>query len=382
MKGVRSVLVLVIAIALAVQVTPVLAGTPKLDPPKPGPDDGTGEQDLFAATPNLSFPVVATDYIDTFYQKTWTDLDLDGQYDGNEFTLTLDAEGNPIPIEVVEDIKQQYTGGYDGNVGEFYTTYVIGLDGETVDTNLDGLPDMTVPIAMVTWLTSMAPWYPQPVTTTSADPNLIWNAEYVTSANSWQAEWAKTDEPVAIDFIDWGNPMENISPTVGLRFPVEIALYQKLAEPMTAYKMACLEYPGTKVELFGTSMLKGSGYTWESYYATVLTNQFFAEVWNPDGSITKLEIEPGIGPSGKMNFASAGGGWIPTMPGWHRVWLHTNDPLISFEGAIVNNDEHYIMSTGFMAEEIAPNKLELTGIIGDSTFIDVFVVKPNGGRKK
>src|SRR5690606_32646686 len=100
------------------------------------------------------------------------------------------------------------------------------------------------------------------------------------------------------------------------------------------------------------------------------------------GSITKLDIEPGIGPSGKMNFASAGGGWIPPMPGWHRVWLHTNDPLISFEGAIVNNDEHYIMSTGFMAEEISPNKLELTGIVGESTFIDVLVVQPNGGRKK
>ncbi len=381
MKRFRPLLIALMAIVLLLPATPVVAGTPNPDPPKPGPEPGTGEQDPFAAMPNLSFPVVATDYIETFYLKTWIDLDGDGEYDGNEFTLTLDADGNPIPIEVLEVIREQYTGGYDGNEGEVYTTYVIGDDGGTVDVDLDGVPDMTEPIDMETWLRSMAPWYPQPTETTSDDPNLIWNADYVSASNSWQADWVKTDDPVAIDFIDWGNPMENINPIVGQRFPVEIALYQKLAEPMTAYKMACLEYPGTKIELFGTSTLDGSGYTWESYYATVLTNRFFAEVWNPDGSITKLDIEPGIGPSGKMNFASAGGGWIPTMPGWHRVWLHTNDPLISFEGAIVNNDEHYIMSTGFLAEELTKNKLELSGIIGDSTFIDVLVVKPNGGKK-
>jgi hypothetical protein len=82
-----------------------------------------------------------------------------------------------------------------------------------------------------------------------------------------------------------------------------------------------------------------------------------------------------------MNFAS-GGGWIPTMTGWHRIWLHTNDPLISFAGAIVNNDEHYIMSTGCMVQELNPNKLALSGIIGDSTYIDVLVVRPSGKKTK
>ena len=46
----------------------------------------------------------------------------------------------------------------------------------------------------------------------------------------------------------------------------------------------------------------------QSYFATVLTNKFTAEVWNPDGTITALNLGPGIGPSGKMNFASGGGG--------------------------------------------------------------------------
>ena len=31
------------------------------------------------------------------------------------------------------------------------------------------------------------------------------------------------------------------------------------------------------------------------------------------------------------------------------------------------------MSTGCMVQELNPNKLELTGIIGDSTYIDVLV---------
>ena len=79
--------------------------------------------------------------------------------------------------------------------------------------------------------------------------------------------------------------------------------------------------------------------------------------------LSSIPISPDIGPSGKMNFASGSGGWIPTMPGWHRIWQHTNDLFISFEGAIVNNDEHYIMTSGCMAQELNKNKLELTGII-------------------
>ena len=105
-------------------------------------------------------------------------------------------------------------------------------------------------------------------------------------------------------------------------------------------------------------------------------------MWNPDGTITSITLGPGIGPSGKMNFASGNGGWIPTMPGWHRIWLHVNDPLIDFSGAIVNNDEHYITSTGCMVQELNPNKLALVGITGDSTYIDVLVEKPSGGKKK
>jgi hypothetical protein len=283
---------------------------------------------------------------------------------------------------VIKDITVQYTGQFLGNDDAEHCTYTVGDDDCAVDINLDGIIDdldLTCE-PMLTWLQSMQPWYDQPVTTTDADPNLIWNADYVDAANSWQADWVQETEAVVnIDFIDWGNPLENINPIVGQRFPVEVALYEKLETPMTAYTMACLEYPGTKIELFGTSDSSGS-FTYGSYFATVLTNKFTAEVYNPDGTITSINISPGIGPSGKMNFASGGGGWIPTMPGWHRIWLHVNDPLISFSGAIVNNDEHYIMTSGCMAQTLNPNKLELTGIQGNSTYIDVLVVRPGGNN--
>ena len=352
------------------------------------------KKDEFRAVPNLSFPVIATDVIQVFYLQTWVDLDEDGEIDDSEWVLDYDLDDDgvnemtePTPIEVTEVIDQQYSGGYPGNEDTLFYAYVLGDDGCAVDLNADGVIDDLdrTETPMVTWLQSMQPWYDQPVTTTTTDPNLIWNTEYVDAANSWQADWVRvTDSVVYVDFIDWGNPMENINPVVGQRFPVEVALYEKLDTPMTAYKMACLEYPGSKNEVFGTSTAPApdnGSFTFGSHFATVLTDKAFAEVWNPDGTITQITLGPGIGPSGKMNFASGGGGWIPAMPGWHRIWLHTYDPLISLSGAIVNNDEHYILSTGCMAQELNQNKLDLSGIINDSTFIDVLVVRPSGKKK-
>ena len=354
--------------------------------------DPPGKKDPLAATPNLSFPVIATDIIQMFYLQTWVDSDGDGIVSNNEWILDYDLDDDgvnemtePTPIEVTEVINVQYNGSYPGNEDAEHCTYTLDEDGCAVDiSGPEGLPDGVIDDddltceSMLNWLQSMQPWYEQPVETTTTDRNLIWNAAYVDAANSWQADWLmETEEVVTIDFIDWGNPLENINPTVGQRFPVEVALYEKLATPMTAYNMACLEYPGTKVELFGTSDASGS-FTYESFFATVLTNKFLAEVWNPDGTIDKIDISPGIGPSGKMNFASGGGGWTPRMSGWHRIWLHVNDPLIDFTGAIVNNDEHYIMTSGCMAQELNKNKLELVGIIGNSTYIDVLVMKSKG----
>jgi hypothetical protein len=387
----RSVLLAFLVVLLVFPVVGAAQGDQPGKPTNPGPpSDHPGNKDPFAAMPNLSFPIIATDIIQMFYLQTWVDSDGDGNVDDSEWVLDYDLDDDgvnemiePTPIDVEEVINVQYNGSYPGNEEAEHCTYTLGDDGCAVDVNEDGVitdDDLTCE-PMLTWLQSMQPWYDQPVTTTDTDPNLIWNADYVDSANSWQADWVRETETVVnIDFIDWGNPLENtVYPIVGQRFPVEVALFELLDEPMTAYSMACLEYPGTKVELFGTSEASGS-FTYGSYFATVLTNKYIAEVWNPDGTITSITLEPGIGPSGKMNFASGGGGWIPTMTGWHRIWLHTNDPLIDFTGAVVNNDEHYIMSTGCQVQDLNENKQELVGIVGNSTYIDVEVMEPSGNK--
>jgi len=371
-------------------------------------------------------------------EKEWV-LGYDSTGDGTIDNVA--GDGVPVPILVEESISDTYDGTYEGNDTFWYTTYIVDettgcaadtltqtwedLNGDGILTldeyvkveNLpDGSPDYTDPVPMYDWLVSNQPWYDQPVnmdatateTVTTFDglttdtiysnenPNNIWNIAYIDGTeiggvNSWQADWVMLEDDdndsftpvVNVDFIDWGNPLENtVAPIVSQRFPVEMALYDYLDTPMIAYKMACLDYPSTRDEVFGTSTLDGTGHTKEVAFATVLTSKFTAEVWDPAGGITQIPIEPGIGPSGKMNFASAGGGWIPTMPGWHRIWIHFNDPLLSLSGAIVNNDEHYILSTGCMAEDLNKNKQKLVGIIGDSTYVDVYVNLPSGGGKK
>lgn len=406
-------------------------------------------QEVIGATPNLSFPLVFTDLIDILYAKIWVDSDLDGIKDQNEWYTAYDVDGDGvldddldglleegednitptsgplIPITVAEVFGTEYSGSYDGQIeppydddeNEFayYSTYVLEEDGCFVDlvnnddpTILvpDGVPDITEPILMTDWLPLQEPWYPHPSLYLDSNPNLTWDSTNVTAeegetayANSWQADYAAlidtdlSDETlyeapvVNIDFIDWGNPLENTYPLVGYRFPVEITLYQKLEEnkTMTAYKMGCIEYPSSADELYATSDLNTDSKTYESYYATVMTNKFQCEVHPPIGAPYTIDLGPGIGPTGKMNFASAGGGWVPTMEGVHRIYFYMLDPNISFEGAIINNDEHYVMSTECgPAEYLSPNTINKSVVIGNVTWIDVLVKKPNssGGRKK
>lgn len=460
-----------IALLLVFLLSPPASAKKPAEDPIPNPDPGQAE---YGATPNLSFPMIATDIIDIFYQKVWVEDDLEGEEGyleiaSSEWQVGYDEDGDgdidnvmgngfPVPLTVAQIVEDNYDedGDYPGNEGFVYQPYIISSEGKTVDLETlsvseepnsegeylctsievpDGIPDKACPIDMASWLQSMEPWYDQPVNMTATlepehvtafnstltvdinpaeNPNHIWDAGFIDGsekggANSWQADWVRlvADESVTdvdlvhhvapartifVDFIDWGNPLENtIAPIVGQRFPVEMALYEKVAStvegetwgtPMTGYNMGCLEYPSTRSEVFGTATLGTGNSATGVCFATVLTKKYFAEVWEPNGNITPIPIEPGIGPSGKINFASAGGGWIPTMSGWHRIWMHFNDPLISLEGAIVNNDEHYIMSTGYMAEELSKNKQELVGIVGNSTFIDVYVYPANGGRKK
>ena len=407
--------------------------------PEPTITEPTGEplpaeQKLTAPPHNLSTPAIITDDISLFYEQIWIDSDSDGVLDGNEFFFNYDTDGNLIPILVTENISDVYAGDYFPQVDpptweepSLYQTYELEqVDGEWVTVDLvnndswvwddaslttghweillpDGKPDLTEPILMDYWLPDNEPWYPQAWSFTDEalnivpvvnDPttllnNLIWDTDNLLIqhdddfyANAWQAEWSRADQTVYIDFVDWGNPLENTDPLVGYRFPIELYLYTKLEVPMLAYKMACLEAPHSADELYGTDST-----TYDSYYATVLTTKFRCEVWDlKGGTITPVSLEPAIGPSGKMNYASADGGWIPKTAGPHRIYFYLEDPLISLQGAIVNNDEHYVFDIGLKAEDISTNKQAVTYIVGGAqyTWIDVVVADPNsnGGRKK
>ena len=166
MKKLSKLLVVVLVLLLL----PVVVSAKKKDP--------------LRATPNLSFPVIATDIIQLFYLQTWVDADGDGEVDDSEWVLDYDLDNDginemtePTPIEVTEVINDQYNGSYDGNGDAEFCSYTLDEDGCAVDLNADGvIDDLDLTCEpMETWLQSMQPWYDQPVTTTDTDPNLIWN---------------------------------------------------------------------------------------------------------------------------------------------------------------------------------------------------------------
>jgi hypothetical protein len=245
-------------------------------------------------------------------------------------------------IQKTESITKVYTGSYPGMTEE-----------------------------EVAYLRANAPWYPQPP---------------YANENTWVADYVISEDMHDIVFVDWGNPMENIDPRVGQRFPVEVALYERIGlldtttgiftgTTMEAYRMACLEYNSTRDELFGTNKAK-----YNSCFATVLTTQFTVTVRPPDTwQEYEIRLDPAVGPSGKMNFASANGGWIPEVPGWHRITLTINDPNINLVNADVENDEHFDMTTGIQLEELSWHKKELSGVFYNTTYIDVYVL-PKGGK--
>ena len=430
----RSKVLLVLSLVLVLALTVPLGtafgkGTPAKGDPKVNPDPGQVPE---ALAPNLSFPVLFTTPVavatpllvdgsvdallpyQMFFQMEQAYVQVPiyaedgvtiiGWEDGTELAFT--TSGNPVLIfstdengdyiltpiaEADYNFSVTYTGTYPTMENFTKTVYESCTEVQATDPATGGLlydpitgePIMVWECVTTDWiykdyLLEYAPWYVQ---TTDAEYNKkginIWQAEY----KLWEPdpEVLPCENVVDIDFIDWGNPMENTNPMVGYRFPVEIALYEKFDEDtlMKAYKAACLEYNSSRDEFFGVK-----NETWDSYYATVLTSQFEAWVIGPGGVRTDIILEPAIGPSGKMNFASAGGGWMPTVPGWHTFYLRILDPNISLKNAIINDDDSYCMKCGVMCKELPKWKLEKTGIYYNDTWLTLYVEPNTSGRKK
>ncbi|MEE4274254.1 MAG: hypothetical protein V2J16_00080, partial [Thermoleophilia bacterium] len=231
-----TLLAVVLAFALSTSVA-LAAGAGA----KPNPDPG---QDPTALSPNLSFPVVMTTPLEQFFVMVQAleqipvydaDGNLIGYEDGDPlFTSTgepvmvfaTDENGDYIPLAAVaENLTHVYSGSHPGMTDFDYGWWacMVGDDPATPDVvETDYEYHVWTTLDYITYLNQFPAWYVQP--TDELAPN------------TWQADWAlweKTllpDDPnylwdvVFIDFVDWGNPLENINPTVGYRFPVEVAL--------------------------------------------------------------------------------------------------------------------------------------------------------------
>jgi hypothetical protein len=183
-------------------------------------------------------------------------------------------------------------------------------------------------------------WYPQ------KDPD---GDEIV---NVWQADHAF---PAAEDvtWVDWGDNVESVSPTVRRPFRLEVVLFRDLdpdasGASMTAYTMAVLEYPSSANELQGTN-----GATYESRYATVISRsprlvmQYFGSAVPTDlawegtrwsaGTVVPLSFAPELNVAGKYIYGASEGGWKPNQAGWYRATFYVPSGAISLADARIGD---------------------------------------------
>ncbi len=221
------------------------------------------------------------------------------------------------------------------------------------------------------------PWYPQK-----------------TLGNAWQAEYSNgsgINDPVT--YVDWSDNIESLNPKIGRSFRLELVLFHVLTTPMTAYTMACLEYPSSANELQGTNNT-----TYESPLATVISPKpgFIVQyidpidptdlVWDVDhweipeittdtGTIAEvvptiipISFAPELNVGGKYIYGASEGGWKPTVAGTYRLTFY-----------IPNNSTIDLTETVIGALPSAPVAAAVVDPANNLTCIDVTVVSGGGG---
>ena len=215
-------------------------------------------------------------------------------------------------------------GGGEVAVGNNLSFPAIAVDGFAIAPLTS--PSFTVPYngsfpglteAEIAILATSGPWYPQQ-----------------TAGNQWQAGFA-IQAAENVTYIDWGDNIESINPKIRRPFRLEITLYKQLDIPMTAYKMAVLEYPSSLDELQGTNTE-----TYASNFATVVSAapklilQYLGTAntapltWDgakwvsADGIPTIIAgfgFAPELNVGGKYVFGASTGGWKPDKVGYYRI---------------------------------------------------------------
>jgi hypothetical protein len=157
--------------------------------------------------------------------------------------------------------------------------------------------------------------------------------------NKWQADYL-AQAAVDVDVIDWGDNIESVDAFVRRPFRLEVVLFDNtLADTMTGYNMALLEYPSSPDEVQGTDTT-----TYEGTSATVISSkpklviQALGDTdpatltWDVTTSrwvsgtsalpATPIGFAPELNVAGKYIYGASTGGWKPTVAGTYRVTFY------------------------------------------------------------
>jgi hypothetical protein len=218
-----------------------------------------------------------------------------------------------------------------------------------------------------------------------------------TDGNTWQADFAVVAPGTGIDvhFIDWGDVLESVKPTVGRPTRIEVTLYADAVkglgenEYMTAYTMAVLENPSSPNEQQGTNIT-----TYESLYATVVsglpklviqyvggtdisTLTWDGDSWQSDGidlPIIDVAFGPELNVGGKYIYGASSGGWKPTQTGVYRLTFYLPGSDINVGLALIGNS-----SNGFTGDLEGGASTPVVDAVNNLTYDDVTVVNKGGG---
>ncbi len=284
-------------------------------------------------------------------------------------------------------------GGSDGGGG--------GGETETAGNNLsfpvitaDNYQIAEIPAGSFQWSIPYTGDYPglsaEDLATLGTD---TWYARKV-EGNIWQAYFDMPKEQYAVvSYIDWGDVIEAVNPTIGRPSRVEVTLYTSAATgpggnlTMTGYTMALMENPSSPDEVQGNNMTP-----YDSHWATIVSSQPMMAIqfygkgthgeWNPAGYWEGIEpcvnfsFAPELNVGGKYIYSTSEGGWRPTATGMYRLTFYMPDSQILFDE---NSDVMDFVSGGFVEPETMASAPQIK-VANNLSYVDV-TVKQKGGRR-
>lgn len=280
------------------------------------------------------------------------------------FVLPAGAKGPPSGGETTNNLS------YPAIATDGFTITPLAAPSFTVTYPVDatdiysGLTDEEL-----AYVLANGPWYPQK-----------------TTGNVWQADFATATGSVDVTYIDWGDNVESVQPKVRSPFRLEVTLYKALAEPMTGYTMAVLEYPSSSNELQGTNTT-----TYEGTMATVISSspklvvQYLGSSVPADmtwqgtqwsaGTVVPVSFAPELNVGGKYIYGASQGGFKPTQAGYYRITFFIPGGNVNLGAATIVN-----ASGGFTPPSEGVTTAQISAA-HNLTYVDVLAKAGGGGRR-